>query len=62
MKVVVKQFSSFMWVRSKQTIEENLLGHKNCLGDRVQVVEGGFTGISISVEYMRLVFGLGFYH
>ncbi len=47
---------------SIQTIEDNLLGDKNSLRDRVQVVEGRFTVVSKSVEYMRLVFGLGFYH
>ena len=61
MKVLVKQFSSFMWEGSRPAIEENMLGDKNSLGDRVQVVEGGFTVVSIIVEYMRLVFGLGFY-
>ena len=50
-----------MWGGSRQVIEENMLGD-NVFRDRVRVAEGGFTVVSISVEYMRLVFGLGFYH
>ena len=62
MKLVIKQFSSFMWGGSRQAIEENMLGDKKFLGDRVHIVKGGFTVVSIIVEYMRLVFGLGFHH
>ena len=47
---------------SRPVIEENLVGDKKFLGDRVQVAEGGFTVISIIVEYMRLLIRLGFYH
>ena len=61
MKVVGKQFRSFMWGTSRQAFEENMLGDKKILGDNVQLVEGGFTVVSISVEYIQLVFGLGFY-
>ena len=62
MKVVGKQFRSFMWGISRQAFEENMLGNKKNLGDSVELVEGGFTVVSISVEYIRLIFGLGFYH
>ena len=57
MKVLIKQLGG-----SRQAVEENLWVIKKIHGDRVQVVEGGFTVVSIIVEYMQLVFGLGFYH
>ena len=47
---------------SRQAIEKNLLVDKNFLGDRAQIVEGIFIVVSNSVGYMRLIFGLGFYH
>ena len=62
MKVVVKQFHSFMWGGSRQAIEKNLLGDKKFIGDRAQIAEGIFIVVSNSVGYMRLIFGLGFYH
>ena len=37
-----------------------MLGDKHFRGDGKHRVEGGFTVVSISVEYMRLVFGLSF--
>ena len=48
--------------RKQTNIEENLLGDKVFLGNRVQVAEGGFTVLNIIVEYLQLLFGLGFYH
>ena len=63
MKILVKQFSSFMGGGSRQVIKESLLLRDNFfLGARVQVAEGGFTVVSIIVEYLRLLFGLDFYH
>ena len=37
-----------------------MLRDKHFCGDRKHIVEGGFTAVSFSVEYMRLVFGLSF--
>ena len=62
MKVLVKKFSSFMCGGSRQAVEENVLGDQHFLGDRGHIVIGGFTVVSISVEYMCLVLGLDFYH
>ena len=52
MKVLVKKFSSFMCGGSRQAVEENVLGDQHFLGDRGHIVIGGFTVVSISVEYM----------
>ena len=52
MKGLVKKFSSFMCGGSRQTIEENMLGDQHFLGDRGHIVEGGFTVVRISDEYM----------
>ncbi len=52
MKVVVKQFRSFMWGGSRQAIEENLLGYKKILGDRAQIAEGIYLVVSIIGEYV----------
>ena len=52
MKALVKKFSIFMYGGSRQTIEENMLGDQHFLGDRSHILEGGFTVVSISVEYM----------
>ena len=49
MKVVVKQFLSFMWGGSRQTIEENLLGDNKFHRDRAQIAEGIFTVVRNSV-------------
>ena len=50
-----------MWGGSRQAIEENLLGDNIFLGDRGQVAKVDLQLLTF-VEYLRLVFGLGFYH
>ena len=52
MKVVVKQFRSFMWGGSRLAIEVNLLRDKKILGDRAQIAEGIFLVVSIIGEYV----------
>ena len=52
MKALAKRFNSFMCGGSRQAIEEIMLGDQHFLGDRGHIVEGGFTVVSISVEYM----------
>ena len=51
MKVLINS-SAFSSGEDREAIEENMLGYKKILGDRVHIVEGGFTDVSISVEYM----------